>query len=99
MNNFKLFEAEQIRSVWLEDEQQWFFSVIDVVGALTDSANHRDYWYRIKQSEKISSIELSTTCRQLWLLSHDGKERKTDCANAEVRKRNPNNKVKTGDTP
>ena len=83
MSNIKLFETTQIRSVWLKDEQQWFFSVVDVVGALTDSAKPRDYWYRIKQREKISGIELSTICRQLKLPSPDGKERETDCANAE----------------
>jgi hypothetical protein len=83
MSNIKLFESAQIRSVWLEDEQKWFFSVVDVVAALTDSAKPRDYWYRIKQREKISGIELSTICRQLKLPSPDGKERETDCANAE----------------
>jgi hypothetical protein len=83
MSRIKLFESAQIRSIWLEDKQQWFFSVVDVVGALTDSAKPRDYWYRIKQREKISGIELSTTCRQLKLPSPDGKERETDCANTE----------------
>ena len=83
MSNIKLFESTQIRSVWLEDEKQWFFSVVDVVGALTGSAKPRDYWYRIKQREKISGIELSTICRQLKLPSPDGKDRETDCANAE----------------
>ena len=83
MSNIKLFESTQIRSVWLEEEKQWFFSVVDVVGALTGSAKPRDYWYRIKQREKISGIELSTICRQLKLPSPDGKERETDCADAE----------------
>jgi prophage antirepressor-like protein len=83
MSSIKLFESTQIRSVWLKDKQQWFFSVIDVVNALTDSAKPRDYWYRIKQREKISGIELSTICRQLKLPSPDGKDRETDCANAE----------------
>ena len=99
MNNFKLFEAEQTRSVWSEKEQQWFFSGIDVAEVRTGSVKPHHYWYRIKQREKISGIELSTICRQLWLPSPDGKERETDCANAEVRKRKPKNKVKTGDTP
>ena len=72
MSNIKLFESAQIRSVWLEDEQKWFFSVVDVVAALTDSAKPRDYWYRIKQREKISGIQLSTTCRQLKRPSPDG---------------------------
>ncbi len=83
MSNIKLFEQKQIRSVWLEKEQKWYFSVIDVVAILTDSDKPRDYWYRIKEREKISGIELSTICRQLKLLSTDGKKYETDCASAE----------------
>ena len=64
MGNIKLFESKQIRSTWDEREQRWYFSVVDAVAALTDSPNPRDYWYRIKQREKISGIELSTICRQ-----------------------------------
>jgi hypothetical protein len=65
MSNVKLFESKQIRSVWSEKDQLWFFSIIDVVGALTDSPDPKDYWYRIKKREKISGVELSTICRQL----------------------------------
>jgi hypothetical protein len=83
MNNIKLFESKQIRSVWSEDDQKWYFSVTDVVAALTDSPNPRDYWYRIKQREKISGVELSTICRQLKLEAPDGKLRETDCSHAE----------------
>jgi hypothetical protein len=83
MSNIKLFESQQIRSVWNEGEQKWYFSVIDVVAALTDSPNPRDYWYRIKQREKISGIELSTICRQFKLEAPDGKLRETDCSHAE----------------
>lgn len=83
MSNIKLFESKQIRSIWDEKEQKWFFSVIDVVAALTDSPNPRDYWYRIKQREKINGIELSTICRQFKLEAPDGKLRKTDCSHAE----------------
>ncbi len=83
MSNIKLFESKQIRSVWSEKEQKWFFSVIDVVGALTDSPDPKDYWYRIKKREKISGVELSTICRQLKLEATDGKLRATDCANTE----------------
>jgi hypothetical protein len=83
MNNIKLFESKRIRSIWDEKAQRWFFSIIDVVGALTDSDNPRDYWYRIKQREKISGIELSTICRQLKLEAPDGKMRETDCADSE----------------
>jgi DNA-damage-inducible protein D len=83
MSNVKLFESKHIRSVWSDKEQKWLFSVIDVVGALTDSPDPKDYWYRIKKREKISGIELSTICRQLKLEAPDGKKRATDCADAE----------------
>jgi hypothetical protein len=61
-----VFGAKQIRRIW--HEEQWFFSVVDIIAALTDSLNPRDYWYRMKRREKESSgIELSTLCRQLKL--------------------------------
>ncbi len=83
MSNIKLFESSRIRSTWDETEQKWYFSIIDVVAALSESLNPRDYWYRIKQREKISGIELSTICRQLKLEAPDGKMRETDCSHAE----------------
>lgn len=83
MSNIKLFESKQIRSIWNEEDQKWYFSVIDVVAALTVSPNPRDYWYRIKQREKISGFELSTICRQFKLEAPDGKLRETDCSHAE----------------
>ncbi|HAQ19366.1 MAG TPA: phage antirepressor protein [Prolixibacteraceae bacterium] len=83
MSSLKLFQDKSIRSYWDELEEQWYFSVIDVVGALTDSLNPRDYWFKIKKREKISGIELSTICRQLKLQAPDGKLRETDCANVK----------------
>ena len=83
MSNIKLFESKQIRSIWSEDDQKWYFSIVDVVAALTDSQNPRDYWYRIKQREKISGMELSTICRQFKLEAPDGKSRETDCSHTE----------------
>jgi len=83
VSNIKLFESNQIRSTWDEAEQKWYFSIIDVVAALTDSANPRDYLYRIKQREKISGVELSTICRQFKLEAPDGKLRETDCSHTE----------------
>ena len=80
----KLFEEKKVRSVWIEEEQQWYFSIIDVVEVLTESVNPRDYWFKMKkrvQSE--DGIELSTICRQLKLLSSDGKRYSTDCANVK----------------
>jgi hypothetical protein len=79
----KLFESKQVRSVWDKEKELWYFSIIDVVEILTDSPNPRDYWYRIKQREKISGLELSTICRQFKLEAQDGKLRETDCAHTE----------------
>jgi hypothetical protein len=74
MANIKLFENKRICSHWDEQEQKWYFSVVDVIEALTDSDKPRDYWYRLKSREKESSrIELSTFCRQLKIESSDGK--------------------------
>jgi hypothetical protein len=77
-----LFRGKQIRKTLFNNE--WWFSVIDVVAALTDSDNPRDYWYKMKIRVKDEDeVELSTFCRQLKLLAPDGKMRETDCANTE----------------
>ena len=80
----KLFEGNTIRSVWDNEKEEWYFSVVDVVGALTDSANPRDYWYRVKKrmSEEEKS-QLSTICRQLKLEAADGKKYNTDAADMQ----------------
>jgi len=84
MANIKLFESKKIRSIWNEKEQKWYFTVVDVIEALTDSDKPRDYWYRLKRREKESSgIELSTFCRQLKIESSDGKKYNTECSSAE----------------
>jgi len=77
-----IFNGKSIRRKIIGDK--WFFSVVDIVGVLTDSKDPNDYWYRLKVREKESSgIELSTFCRQLKLKSGDGKEYETDCADTE----------------
>src|SRR3989344_2330017 len=77
-----VFQDKKIRRVWHNEE--WHFSVVDVVGVLTDSTDSKDYWYRLKKREAESSgIELSTFCRQLKLPSKDGKNYETDCVNTE----------------
>ncbi len=77
-----VFEGIKIRRTWYDE--QWYFSVVDVVSILTESADPKDYWYRLKKREAESSgIELSTFCRQLKLPSADGKKYETDCANTE----------------
>ena len=81
-NKIILFQNRQIRRIWIDNG--WWFSVIDIVGVLTDSVNPRDYWYRMKIRVKSESgVELSTVCRQFKLEASDGKKRKTDCANTE----------------
>jgi hypothetical protein len=77
-----VFHEKVIRRIWIDDK--WFFSVVDIIGALTESVNPRDYWYRLKQREKGSiGIELSTFCRQLKLPFSDGKSYETECADTE----------------
>lgn len=83
-DDVKMFEGSQIRSVWDNEREEWYFSVVDVIGSLTESNNPRDYWYRVKKrmSEEERS-ELSTFCRQLKLKSSDGKSYKTDVADMQ----------------
>ena len=83
-DDVKMFEGSQIRSVWDNEREEWYFSVVDVIGSLTESNNPRDYWYRVKKrmSEDEKS-ELSTFCRQLKLKSTDGKSYKTDVADMQ----------------
>lgn len=77
-----IFKGRKIRKVIYNNE--WWFSVIDVVLALTDSVNSRDYWFKVKIRVKSEDgVELSTICRQLKLGAEDGKMRETDCANTE----------------
>jgi len=82
MNDIKLFESREIRSVLLENE--WYFAVVDVMAVLTESKNPRSYWSKLKEREKQQSgVELSTFCQQLKLPATDGKMYKTDCASKQ----------------
>ncbi|MCF7846006.1 MAG: Bro-N domain-containing protein [Candidatus Peribacteraceae bacterium] len=77
-----IFQSKQIRRVWYG--KQWYFSVVDVCGALTDSPDSKDYWYRVKtRMSDEEKVKLSTICRQLKLPSADGKKYATDCADTE----------------
>ena len=85
MSEIQLFEDQAVRRHWDAAEEQWYFSVIDVVAILTTSANPRDYWFRMKDRVKMESeFELSTICRQLKLKASDGKMRVTDTANVQA---------------
>lgn len=78
------FENYRIRRFYDEQSETWYFSVIDIVGALTDSVNPRDYWFKMKIRVKMEDgLELSTICRRLKLKASDGKMRVTDCADVQ----------------
>jgi|SRR3989338_1787136 len=81
-NRLIVFQNKNIRRIWFKED--WYYSIIDVIGALTDSINSRDYWYKMKiRMSNEDKTELSTICLQLKLLADDGKLRETDCANTE----------------
>ncbi|PIX04710.1 MAG: phage antirepressor protein [Gallionellales bacterium CG_4_10_14_3_um_filter_54_96] len=83
MSNIKLFESQQIRSVFNATDNKWYFSVADVVEALTDSVNVREYIKKMRKREPELNSNWGTICPPLELLAADGKRRKTQCANAE----------------
>jgi DNA-damage-inducible protein D len=77
VSNIKLFQSRRIRSTWNEEEQQWYFSIVDVVGALTDSSNPTDYLKKMrKRDEKLASY-LGTNCPQVPMATETGKKRLT----------------------
>jgi len=78
------FEQYKIRRFYDEQDETWYFSVIDVVAGLTDSVNPRDYWFKMKNRVKTEDgFELSTVCRQFKMKAPDGKMLETDCANVQ----------------
>ncbi len=80
MTNIKLFQDKKIRSAWNDEEEQWYFSVVDVVEALTDSPNPRQYWRKMKDRD-LKEYQSYPFWVQLKLTSTDGKKYSTDCAN------------------
>ena len=79
-----LFEGVEIRSIWDSEKEEYFFSVVDVISALTESHNPRDYWYQLKKRMKEDEkSEVSTNCRQLKMKASDGKLRLTDTLDTE----------------
>lgn len=79
----KLFEQKQVRSVWSEEEEKWYISIVDVIAVLTDSPNPRKYWSVLKTRLKAGGSQLATNCSQLKMQSNDGKFYKTDVADTE----------------
>ncbi|MDP1933145.1 MAG: hypothetical protein Q8L60_16980 [Gammaproteobacteria bacterium] len=83
MSGIKLFESKNIRSVWDESAQRWLFAVVDVVAALTDSANPQVYWRVLKKRLRAEGNETVTSCNALKMTAADGKQRLTDVADTE----------------
>ncbi|MBQ2741588.1 MAG: Bro-N domain-containing protein [Oscillospiraceae bacterium] len=83
-NKIQMFDDKRIRTAWNEETEEWYFSVVDVVGVLTDSPNPRKYWSVLKTRLKKEGNESATNCSQLKLKSHtDGKSYNTDVADTE----------------
>ena len=82
-NKIQLFEEKKVRTVWDDETEEWYFSVVDVVEALTDSDRSRKYWNDLKKKLKTEGSELSEKIGQLKLKSPDGKMRLTDVANTD----------------
>ncbi|GHV81416.1 hypothetical protein AGMMS49944_32070 [Spirochaetia bacterium] len=84
--DIKIFDAKKVRTLWNEDEEEWYFSIVDVVAVLTDQETHagaRNYWKVLKNRLKSEGNETVTNCNQLKLLAPDGKMRLTDVANTQ----------------
>ena len=78
-NKIKVFESKQVRTLWNAEEEEWYFSVVDIVAILTDSNDARNYWYVLKNRLKKEGSELLTDCKGLKMRAPDGKMRTTDC--------------------
>jgi hypothetical protein len=82
-NSIKLFEQKQIRTYWDNEKEKWYFSIVDVIGVLTESAEPRRYWSDLKIKLKKEGSEVYDDIVQLKLVSYDGKMRLTDAADTE----------------
>ena len=83
MSNIKLFESKQIRSIWSEIEQKWYFSVQDVVQLLTDTVDVKDYIKKMKKRDMELNSNWGTICPLVEMTAADGKKRKVQAANAQ----------------
>ena len=82
-NTIKLFEEKKVRAVWDEGEEEWYFSIVDVVGILTDSPNPQVYWRVLKKRLRDEGNETVTNCNGLKMLAPDGKMRIADVASTQ----------------
>lgn len=82
-NQIQLFQGQQVRYIWDEEKEQYFFSVVDVISVLTVSADAVAYWRKLKQRLKAEGNETVTSCHTLKMSASDGKMRLTDVATVE----------------
>ena len=85
-DKIQLYEDQPIRTAWVEDEEEWYFSIVDVVGALTEQPDYqkaRKYWNKLKQRLSEEGSQLVTNCHRLKMTAQDSKKRLTDVANTE----------------
>jgi len=82
-NKIQLFEQKKVRTIWDDEQEKWYFSIVDVVAVLTDSPNPRKYWSVLKTRLKKEGSELTTNCSQLKMRAADGKNYLTDVADTE----------------
>lgn len=83
VNAIQLFEDKKVRTIWDDDQEKWFVSIVDVIGALTDSVDANAYWRKLKQRLKAEGNETVTNCHGLKMQAPDGKMRLTDVADTE----------------
>jgi len=81
--SIKLFEQKQVRSVWDDEQEKWYFSIVDVVGVLSESVDPQAYWRKLKQRLREEGNETVTNCHGLKMVAADGKMRMTDVADTE----------------
>lgn len=77
--SIRFFDDKEVRAIWDDEKSKWWFSVVDIVGVLTDSKDPRKYWSVLKTRLKQTNLELTTKCSQLKLKANDGKYYLTDC--------------------
>jgi BRO family, N-terminal domain len=82
-NSIRLFEQKQVRSIWNDEEEKWYFSIVDVILILTESIDPQSYWRKLKQRLKAEGNQTVTNCHALKMIAADGKMRITDVADTE----------------
>jgi hypothetical protein len=79
----KLFEDKKVRTIWDDEQEKWYFSIVDVVGVLSESIDPQVYWRKLKQRLKEEGNETVTNCHGLKMIANDGKMRLTDVVDTE----------------